>query len=263
MAYRGEDAGDVLEAATLDGKLVVGLGANRLALTVGTKNLHLADKVATVVDAPPKKKPRRTSFSISGVVFARGVPREDVAVWVEAAEDSRGPRHASSRTKQATWPPLYVRRIFGVSPMSLLEASGLQALAKLDSVALRLRSAVEDYTQAVGVWSARATEIGGGHPLDKVLLADFGGVHAIYARKLFRDRARMLMSISESAIVVNETTRDHEIQVTSKFGITVRGDFIRFADRNGSDLARISVPWLAPEDREELARRIGALVHRG
>ena len=52
-----------------------------------------------------------------------------------------------------------------------------------------------------------------------------------------------------------------EVNVTSRFGVTVRGDFVRFADSTGTDKARISVPWVGPEDREELARRIGQLVH--
>jgi hypothetical protein len=145
-----------------------------------------------------------------------------------------------------------------------MHADGLRALAKLDTVALRLRSAVEDYAAAVDIWSARAVEIGGGHALDKVLLADYGDHHAIYARKLFRDRARFLASIQDDGrVLVPDGKVVHEVSVKSRYGITVRGDYIRFADHRGIDLARISVPWVGPEDREELARRIGVLVQRG
>ena len=31
-----------------------------------------------------------------------------------------------------------------------------------------------------------------------------------------------------------------EIRVTEKFGITVRGDYLRFADKHGEDLARLA-----------------------
>jgi hypothetical protein len=268
MAYRGEDAGDVLQAETSEGTLEVTLAANRVALTVGTKSLHLVDRVATVIEDAGRgkkgKKPKRTSFSIAGIVFARGIPREDLGLWIEAAQD-REPAPAAKGTK-ATAPPLpraSMRRIFGISPVSLFEADGLRALAKLDSVALRLRSAVEDYAAAVDIWSARAVEIGGGHALDKVLFADYGDHHAIYARKLFRDRARFLASIHHDGHVrVPDGKTVVEVSVKSRYGITVRGDYIRFADRHGTDLARISVPWVGPEDREELARRIGALVQR-
>jgi hypothetical protein len=255
MAYRGEDAGDVLQAETSDGTLEVTLAANRVALTVGTKSLHLVDRVATVVEdagrGKKSKRPKRTSFAIAGIVFARGISREDLGLWIEAAED-REPKPRGS-----------MRRIFGVSPISLFDAEGLRALAKLDQVALRLRSAVEDYASAVDIWSARAVEIGGGHELDKVLFADYGDHHAIYARKLFRDRARFLASIHDDGrVLVPDGKEVLEVRVKSRYGITVRGDYIRFADQTGTDLARISVPWVGPEDREELARRIGALVQR-
>ncbi len=262
--YRGEDAGDVLAADTADGKLEVSLGANRVTLHVGTRSLHLVDRVATIVEETARggkqKKPRRASFTVAGIVFARGTPREDVGLWIQAAEDDRV---AGKRAKPEPNRRLSLRRIFGVSPVSLLEATGLPALAKLDSVAMRLRAAVEDYAEAVGIWCARGVEIGTGHALDKVLLADYGDRHAIYARKLFRDRARFIAAIhGDGRVVVPEGKTVHEVDVTSRFGITVRGDYVRFADRHGTDRAQIAVPWVGPEDREELARRIGQLVHR-
>jgi hypothetical protein len=52
------------------------------------------------------------------------------------------------------------------------------------------------------------------------------------------------------------------VRLLHLYGVTVRGDHVRFADRHGTDRARIRVPWVGPEDREELARRIGQLVHR-
>jgi hypothetical protein len=263
MAYRGEDAGDVLEAETLEGKLAVSLGANHVTLRLGPKSLHLVDRVATVVEElGKKKKPRRASFTVAGLVFARGVPREDVGLWIEAAEDRDAvPEHA--RAKPDPDRRLSLRRIFGVSPASLLDSDGLRALARLDGVALRLRTAIEDYAAAAGIWSARGIEIGSGHALDKVLFADYGDRHSIYTRKLFRDRARFIAAVHGSGrVVVPDGKVVREVEVTSRFGVTVRGDYIRFADRHGTDLAQIAVPWVGPEDREELARRIGQLVHR-
>lgn len=263
MAYRGEDAGDVLEAPTLEGTLGVSLGANRITLAVGPRSLYLADRVATVVEQAAKKKPpKRMSLSIAGIVFARGLPREDVGLWLEATADRET---AASRNGAARPAPARasMRRIFGVSPLDLFQPDGLPALAKLDGVASRLRVAVEEYAEGVGIWSARGIEIGSGHALDKVLFADFGDHHAIYARKLFRDRARLIAAVHrDGRVVVPDGKVTHEVNVTSRFGVTVRGDYIRFADRHGTDLARISVPWIGPEDREELARRIGQLVHR-
>jgi hypothetical protein len=109
----------------------------------------------------------------------------------------------------------------------------------------------------------RAIEIGSGHALDKVLLADHGSHYTFYARRLFRDRARFAMAVhADGRIVVPEGKTTREVTVTSRYGITVRGDYIRFADPHGTDLARVSLPWLGPEDRDEVARRIGQLVDR-
>jgi len=254
MAYRGEDAGDILEAPTADGVISVNLGPNRLALTVGPVSLHLADQIATVTElAGKKRKVKRTSFAITGIVFGRGTPRDDIGLWIEAKE---GGVLETSRGS--------LRRIFGIEPFSLMDPNGLRALARLEGVAARLRVAVEDYAAAADIWHARGVEIGLGHPLDKVLFADYGDHHAIYARKLFRDRARFLAAVhhADGRVVVPDGKVKHEVTVTSRFGVTVRGDYIRFADRHGTDLARISLPWVSPEDREDLARRIGNLVHR-
>jgi hypothetical protein len=254
MAYRGQDAGDTLEAPTADGNLSVNLGPNRLSLIVGPVSLHLARRVATVTEVVGKKKRlKRTSFAITGIVFGRGVPRDDIGLWIEARADVDKARPRSS-----------LRRIFGITPVSLMDPDGLVSLAKLEGVASQLRIALGDYASAAGIWDARGVEIGGGHPLDKVLLADYGDHHAIYARKLFRDRARFLASVHhrDGRVLVLDRKVQHEVTVTSRYGVTVRGDHVRFADRHGTDRARIRVPWVGPEDREELARRIGQLVHR-
>jgi hypothetical protein len=54
--------------------------------------------------------------------------------------------------------------------------------------------------------------------------------------------------------------KDLEIKVRNRFGVTVHGDYIRFSEPDGKDLGRFSIPWISPEDRLELARRIGQLV---
>lgn len=234
MAYR-RDPGDALEAPTDEGPLRVALGARRVELSVADRRLVIAGRIAQLFD----HKDRRTSLDIAGaLVIARDVPREDLGIWLELDGG--------------------MRRIFGVEPVSLLEPEGLAALRQLDGVTRRLRAALSELAGDI----QRAIEIGRG--LDKVLLADHGDRYAVYARRLFRDRARLAMEIyGDGRIVVPEGRRKQEVRVTSRFGVTVRGDYVRFADRHGTDLARVSIPWIAPEDREELARRIGQLVDRG
>ncbi len=231
MAYR-DDHGDALEAPTAEGPLRATLGPNRATLTVGERRLLVADGVATLTEG---KKQR--SFKLAQrLVIARGFPREDVGVWIE--EDARA------------------LRIFGVEPVELLHPDGLAALRKLDGVAQRLRAALSDLAGDV----TRALEIGSGHQLDKVLLADHGDRYALYARSLFHGAAEHIMTTCADGRIIIPDQPKLRVHVDSRFGVTVWGDYIRFADRDGNDIARVAIPWIGPEDREEVARRIGQLV---
>lgn len=243
MAYRGDDAGDALDAPTADGRLEVQLGPNRIDLTVGTKSLHIADGVATIAELRKQKQERRASHKLDGMlVVARGWPREGFGIWTELpAEKGEGIRS--------------MQRLFGAEPADLLAGGGLAALAKLDSIAQRVRGHLEQIATV-----QRGAEIGAGHPLDKVLFADLGDRHVLYARKLFRDRARWTMTVHHDGKVV--VPDGAEVKISSRFSVTVRGDYIRFADRTGVDIARVAVPWIGPDERVELARRIGQLVDR-
>jgi hypothetical protein len=231
MAYRGDDGGHVVEAPTAGGPLRLELGPRRITLTAGGRTLQIADQFVTLVEAK-----KQESLRIEGrVLVARDVPHEDLGVWVELADRNPG-----------------MRRIFGVEPVSLLEQHGLAALHKLDMLGTRLRTALTEYSGDV----RRASELGRG--LDKVLLVDHGDHHAVYARKLFRDRARLALSIYDNGRMV--IVDGPEVVMSSKFGIMVSGDYIRFIDGHGTDLARLSIPWITREDREELAKRISQLV---
>jgi hypothetical protein len=261
MAYRGDDAGDALEAPTHEGILKVVLGPNRVDLAVAQRSLHILDRVATLVEHKKQKQERRGSVKIAGnLVVARGFPREDVGIWIERLPTDKPTRKPKRKPKDEAKPLPSMQRIFGVEPVSLLERDGLGALGRLELVAQRLRAHLGDLAGDV----RRAIEIGSGHALDKVLLADHGDHYTFYARRLFRDRARFAMAVyADGRIVVPDGKQLREVNVTSKFGITVRGDYVRFADRHGTDLAKVSLPWLGPEDRDDVARRIGQLVDRG
>jgi hypothetical protein len=257
MAYRGDDAGDVLEAPTAEGLLEVMLGPNGAELSVAQRSLHVADRLATLIEHKKQKAERHGSVKIAGnLVVARGFPREDLGIWLECVFEPKRSRRAEAAGDVTPG----MQRIFGVAPVSLLEQEGLGALSRLDVVTQRLRAHLTELAGSV----RRAVEIGSGHPLDKVLMTDHGDRYVFYARRLFRDRARFAMAVHrDGRIVVPDGRRTRDVRVTSRYGVTVRGDYVRFADRHGTDLAKVSLPWLGPEDRDEVARRIGLFVDRG
>ena len=232
MAYRDEDAGDALEAPTADGPLRVTLGPGRATLTLPDRSLAIADGAATLVEG----KKRRMLELPGPLVIARGFPREDFGVWIVEA-------------------PL-ARRVFAIEPVALLEPQGLAALKKLDSVYQRLRAALSELGRGI----LRAQEIGSNHPLDKVLLAERADRFDLYTRSLFHGAAEHVATVHRDGRIEILAQPKLLVRVTSRFAVTVRGDYIRFANEQGVDQARIAFPWLGPEDREELARRIGHLV---
>lgn len=235
MAYRDDDANLRSEAPTAKGPLRLERAPRQITLSAGGRTLQITDQLVTMLDAPGAKN--QESLRITGrLLVARDVPHEDLAVWIELADKQPG-----------------MRRIFGVEPVSLLEPGGLEALRRLDGLYHQLRAAVAElFPGSVD----RAIEIGRG--LDKILFVDQGDHHAVYARKLFRDRARLVLSIYDGGRML--ISEGPEITITWKFGVTVSGDYIRFIDAQGTDLARLAIPWITREDREELAKRIGALI---
>lgn len=253
MAYRG-DAGDVCCAPSAEGPLRAEVAPRHLRLSVASRSLDISDAFVTLVEHHRSRAAgdRRLSLRITGgLIVARGVPREGLGLWIELAPD--GP-HAG------------FRRIFGVEPVNLLEPAGLTALAALDRLTQRLRHELGSLAPGV----RRAIELGsaaaGG--LDKVLVIEHTDRCAVYARRLFRDRARLVIAAHDDGRIVVPQGRSsrarpavsREITVRSRHGVTVVGDYVRFTDPQGADLAKVSIPWISFEDRVELARRIGQRI---
>jgi hypothetical protein len=246
VAYRDEP-GDVGEAPTSEGVLYARFAPRHVRLAVARRSLDVADRFATVVEHHRRRaeKDRRQSFRITGrLIVARDVPREGIGIWVDIEPDG-------------------IRRIFGVVPTSLLEPAGLASLAALDHLAKRIHQELGHLAPEV----RRAFEIGSAAAsgLDKVLVVECADRYVIYARRLFRDRARFAMAIHDDGRIVVPEARGaatREVTVRSRHGVTVVGDYVRFADPQGSDLAKVAMPWLTPEDRLELARRIGQRIDR-
>jgi hypothetical protein len=250
VAYRA-DPGDTADAPCAEGTVHAELAPRHVRIAVGARSIEISDAFISVVAHHPRRadRDRRRSIPVAGRIFtARDVARGGLGVWMEL----------EPHTARAG-----VRRVFGLEPVDPLDPAGLDARGALDRFAHRVREALAPCAPDV----ERAYELGapaaGG--VDKVLIVDHGARWQIYARRLFRDRARLALVVDADGGVVipGRHATPRVISVRSRHGVTVLGDYVRFADPEGTDLARIALPWLASADRDELARRIGVFVDAG
>jgi hypothetical protein len=239
--YRAGEAAWI-EAPTREGVLRLEVGP-RTRLELANKIVLIDGDFVTFEELATKgkhvKTVKKTSERIGQrrLILARDVPRDDVGVWIEM--DDGG-----------------MRRVFGAEPKDTIAEDGLVALRALDSLAARLKIALAGFAHD----ARRAIEVGRG--LDKALLVDFGGRLVLYKRELFRDRARRACEVTEDGtVLIMEKDRMTRAVCHDRHHVSLLGDYIRFSDPTGLDLARVSVPWVTREDREELARRFGDLLH--
>jgi hypothetical protein len=237
-AFRIAEGAEVLEAQTHQGVLRLEVAPRHVVLALRALQVAITEEFVTVTEQL-RKKVRRTSERLAGtLVVARDVPHEDLGLWLQVG-------------------PQAMRRIFGADPRHLIADDGLAALRTLDKLSARLRQVLDPYARGV----RRAHEVGRG--LDKVLVLDYGDRMVVYARRLFRDSARRVIELHAGGKVrVPGRHGDQEFAIRERYGFTVTGDVIRCIDRQGTDLGRVALPWIDPEDRQELARRFGEMVER-
>lgn len=236
MDRRGHEDGALVTAPTRGGELLLELGPRYTRLNADARTIHVADRFITLIDRHRRRERRDAHLLFGGLWMARDVPYGDLGLWEELE-------------------PGAVRRVFGVEPQSLFDSDGLDALRALDRLAVRLRPALNPFAKG----AVRALELGRG--LDKVLVLDFGNRAELFMRRLFRDRARRILEVrADGTIVIPQRRGTQVVTCRSHFGVTVLGDYLRFSDPSGTDLGRVALPWVAQQDREELARRMGRLI---
>jgi len=171
------------------------------------------------------------------VVVARGLPTEDLALWYEGR-------------------PGVLSRVVGLRPLELLDEAALSAWRRLDVLATRLRRALSGLGDGV----LRAFELGRGQ--HRVLLVEYRDRLVLHARPLFRERPRRAMEVRlDGSILLAARHGDQRIHCNSRYAVTLLGDRIRFESSDGRDVVSLWLPWIAHEDRAELAERMGNFVH--
>jgi hypothetical protein len=167
---------------------------------------------------------------------ARAHPTRELAIWYEAE-------------------PGRVERLGGVRPVPLFDTGALAAWRALDRAAGELARALAPWAGG----AEEATELGkGGH---RVLVVGFADRLVVYARPLFRERPRRALEVGrDGGILLPGRGEDRRARFETRFGVSVSGDRVVFADREERRVASLLLPWIAPEDRQELARRFADLV---
>jgi len=186
-----------------------------------------------------KPKQRRFSLKDAQLIVARANPTDDVGIWYESR-------------------PGLVQRVFGLQPVALLDASAMTAWRDLDKLAKRLAAMVSSQRgDVVDAW-----EFGRGQ--DRLLMTDNGDNYTVYVRRLFREKPRRALEVYRDGRLLFVTRHGEREEVCrSRYGVTVLGDRVRFADPQGTDVGSIWLPWIAPEDRDALVRIFGDQVDQG
>jgi hypothetical protein len=232
MPYRADAHIEPVVAATFAGALKLELLPGQVRVSSASTTLTVLPREVMVTN---HKKPNQvlTRPLIGQLVMARGVPRGELAVWME---NRKG-----------------MIRVFDAVPRGLLEDDGLAALRSLDQLSVQLHAALQAHSKQ----SISAVEIGPG--LDRVLLVQSHDCLQIFERPLFRKHSRLVLEAWTGG-KLHIVRKRRTIEKTWSRGITVQTDYICFFDKDGKDLARMALPWILPEDRREIARRIGLML---
>jgi hypothetical protein len=240
--YREAAAAPFLHAPSRDGAVVLEVGPRHARLSLGDRiRLTLSGRAATWVRHRPGSRAdhrRELTLGPARLWATRSFPTHDLALWYE-------PR------------PGQVERLGGVRAIGALEPDALVAWRALDRVAEELAGALA--VHGGGEAPEHATELGKGQ--HRVLLVDLGDRLVLYARPLFRERPRRALEVGRGGwLLLPGRGRDQTWPFPSRDQVSASGDRIRFTGDDGRDLASLWLPWIAAEDRRELARRLAEQV---
>ena len=237
--YREADANEILEVSAREGQVRLELGPRHFRLDVGERlKLSVAEDFATVIKIQSRRRRKQRSLRLgqTRLLMARGVPTNDIGLWYETR-------------------PGEVQRVIGFRPPELLDDDAMRAWHVVDRMAQRLRLLLGPHGHGV----QRAIEVGDG--ADRVLIMDLGDSLEFYVRRLFRERARRAMTVyRDGTVVLVVKGAERRVLCHSRYGVTVIGDYIRFADPSGDDLGALPIPWVTREDRLFVMHLIGQLI---
>lgn len=239
MPFREPPTAPSAAAPSRDGPVRLEAGPHHVRLELGARwRLTVSDAGALWVRRGRRRADRKRELPLgrSRLWVARAHPTRDLALWYEPV-------------------PGVVERLGGVRPVDLSDPDPLASWRALDRLAT-------DLTGSLATWSGGAgdaVELGRGE--HRVLLVALADRLVVYARPIFRERPRRALEVcSDGTLVVPGRKGDRRARFHSRLAVNTLGDRIAFADEQDRMVASIWLPWIAPEDRKELARRFGELV---
>lgn len=242
--YREAAATEIMEATTREGLLRLEVAPRHTVVRLGEHlRLSVAERLAIMSGMSRRNRRKKRSFELKDgrLLAARAVPTQELGIWYSPE-------------------PSIATRLFGCRPLDLLDKSGLEALRQLDRLSQRLSTALTPYHDGV----VRAIEIGPG--ADRVLITDDGDRLVFYVRRLFRESPQRALEVSSDGTIVLlgkgrfRSIREQKLECTSRYGVTSIGDYVRFADQTGEDLGSVAIPWVTPEERQEIVEIIGQRI---
>ena len=236
--YRDHPVAPPAVAPSRDGAVRVEVGLHQLRLELGERRRLVVSGGAARWIRRQRRRDRIRELPLgrARLWVARAHPTRDLALWVEIE-------------------PGVVERLGGARPVPLLEPEALAAWRALDRVEAAARGGLEPWSGG----ALEATELGkGGH---RVLVLRFPDRLVVLARPLFRERCRRVLEVCfDGTLVVPGRRGDRRARVHARAGISLTADRIHFCDRDEREVAVLWLPWIAPEDRRELARRFADLI---
>ena len=214
------------------------MGPQHVRLDLGERlRLTVAGSAATWVRHRRRARHRRELTLAQRCLWvARSFPTGDLAIWYERR-------------------PGLVERLGGVKPVPPFDAGALSAWRALDRVAEALAVALAAHAGG----ATAAVELGRGH--HRVLLVQLADRLVVHTRPLFRERPRRALEVyRDGAVVLPGRSRDGRARFSTRSQVTASGDRVCFTTADGRDLVSLWLPWIAIEDRQEIARRFGDLV---
>lgn len=253
--YREAVAAEILEASTREGLASLEVAPRHVLLRVGEQlTLSVTERFASLTRTV-RNKPKKRSLALQDarLLVAHAVPTDDIGIWHEAR-------------------PGVVNRLFGLHKHTLESSADLaEERRQLERLLHRLSQALAHHSGGV----QRAMEVGVG--ADRVLIMDFGDRLRFHVRRLFREYPRQAFEVRRDGVITitqapttgadgkpKEPGRRRKeppsFVCTFRFGVTSTGDYLRFVDAEGTDVGRISLPWIRPEDRTHLAKIISEAI---